>query len=296
MPSLLSWASSLCGRHMDNSQLTEFEKTKIALAVALLAILFTLQPLLQQHGPFLIFPWTGLTLNHAYYLSFGSLALCVFCYGFEFVLVASRVLWIHRVGNVLYVFAFLVPVVAVLLVLVVLLVSALSVLAQLADEQRMELLKVLSNAASVTLLVLTFLVVVRSRKRLERAESQSANEEAQSRERIFTLRADQLFDAGYYDMAVLDLYRAIESAIVGALERSGVRTGRMSGGSLLDLARNHEILDEVDLQTIKSIRQLRNQAVHSEIPVSEEAAVTTLDQGTALLRRLRGVGADEPQD
>jgi len=82
--------------------MTEFTKTKIHFALALLGSLFALHPFLErfEDASFVYLDYT-LKVSYAYLLLAGLLALCVYCYGLT--LVSERPhSWLERLGNYSY--------------------------------------------------------------------------------------------------------------------------------------------------------------------------------------------------
>src|SRR2546425_1198897 len=95
--------------------MSDFTKQKIAFAVALLAVLFTVTPLLNAIGS-VGFTLLGVavTFRLLYYVLSALLALSVYCYGVQFAFERPR-LFLTATGDVLYAAAVVAPVAFALL-------------------------------------------------------------------------------------------------------------------------------------------------------------------------------------
>src|SRR5437899_692025 len=82
--------------------MTEFTKTKIHFALALLGTLFALHPYLQKFADFgFMYLDVFLKVSYAFGLLAGLLAFCVYCYGLT--LVSERPhSWLEKLGNYSY--------------------------------------------------------------------------------------------------------------------------------------------------------------------------------------------------
>lgn len=188
----------------------EFTKEKIAFAIGLLAVLFTLTPVLDLYGT-TGFDLLGVTLSiyRLYLFMSAVLGLAVYCYGIQFT--TERTLRPAVVaGDVFYVVAIVTPG----------LFAALFVIAKAADAVAPIFRSpffgtLLQNGLSVIAGVGAFVASYLFRKRLDTKQRRAEAAKRELLEVAALRRAEDLFKAGHFDLAVVEAFKALEVASRG---------------------------------------------------------------------------------
>jgi hypothetical protein len=256
--------------------MTDFTKTKIHFALALLAALFALHPFLDRIGDngFLYLGYE-LKIFHAYLLIAGLLALCVYCFGLT--LISERPhSWLERLGNYSYALA----------VIVLPLYAGLYLASLLADQ--------LGNyhlawaAPSVALgcgigwLVLSQLVAWMLRGRLVHQDRTAKLTELMEEEIVRVNRAQELFAGQYYDLSIVEMWRAVLTRLRAGLLRRGIAPRKPTPEALTRAASRAGLLNDTSLARLRELRKSWEIAMGSE-PLSREAATKALEHGREIL-------------
>jgi hypothetical protein len=256
--------------------MTEFTKTKIHFALALLAALFALHPFLDRIGDWgFLYLGYELRVFHAYLLIAGLLALCVYCFGLTLISERSHS-WLERLGNYAYALA----------VIVLPLYGGLYLASLLADQ--------LGNfhlawaAPSVALgcgigwLVLSQLLAWMLRGRLATQDRTAKVKELMEEEILRVNRAQELFAGQYYDLSTIEMWKAVLARLRAGLLRRGIAPRRLTPEVLVRVSSRHGLLNEVSVARFRELREAWNIAMGSE-PLSREAATKALEAGHQLL-------------
>lgn len=256
--------------------MSDFTKEKIAFAVALLATIFTITPVLDALGSagFQLFGF-ALQVKHLFYLISASLGLSVYCYGIQFI--TERPLKVTRiVGDTFYALAIVAPVLYLLLFGGVRLASAIGAVLNSGAARVLSEVFTSFLAGVVTVLLDRFL-----RLALKRKEQQSAVAGLQEQGVARLRRAEELDAAGHHDLAVVEGFRALESAA----RREAIGQERPLPRQWLDELRAR--LPTEDLRAaFERLRRARNTAVHAVEPVSAEQAREGLATASKILAYL----------
>lgn len=245
--------------------MTDLTKNKIAYAVGLLAVLFTLTPLLDDFGSVAFsFLSLSLSLKSLYWFLSATLGLGVYFYGFQFLMPQRRVPTV--LGDIFYITGLVGPLLYASLFLIASLLSILEPL--LRNEQVLKYLQfLLGVAAGVTSAVSIF----KARRVLDMKQRQAEKQQRASQEASYLVTADSLAKSGNYDLSVIEAFRALEVA------------GRGRFGTAVDSRRRSDwfrlllkALPEDTRQSLERTRTLRNSAAHAVQPVSEAEAKEAL--------------------
>lgn len=257
--------------------MTEFTKTKIVFALALLAALFTVSPVLGDIGTIgYLFLGVTIQVRYAYYVLAGLLAIAVYCYGIE--LISENLPpAAERVGNVAYALAFLVPPAYI----------ALFVVAQLGKvAEWVSKSPVARNILQVLLGAIAgfFINAITSRfaKTLAEKDKSSVIEQLSNREVSLMARASEMYTLGHYDLAVLESFRVIETSIRKALRSKDISLRPRTMIEMLKVADQSGIIDPELRDHIQKIRIIRHKAYYEGEPISQEAA----EHALALARKV----------
>ena len=248
----------------EDRRMTDFAKEKIAFAIALLAVLFTLTPLLDTYGTvgFAILG-TRLEIRHLYLVLSVTLGLAVYCYGIQFV--ASRLMRVASIaGDVFHAIAIVVPALYVSLYLAATLVTAVAPILRSPFVQ-----SVVKVVVSAILGAVSVGYWNRARRILDVRQKQ-AEETRRADLEVDSLRmAEELFKNGHYDLATIEAFRALEIAARGSANKVDRTLRRENRDWFQVLVAS---LPEQLRPSLERARTVRNSAAHGVELVSEEAA------------------------
>jgi HEPN domain-containing protein len=245
----------------------DFTKTKIAFAIAFLAILFTASPLILARGE-AGFDVLGLevTLLRVYIAVAAALALAVYSYGIGFLFPNAPQI-ARRAGDFLYAIAFVAPPGVFLLLISV---KASNLVGALLDrpEARALLTDLLSSIAAVAAGASSI-----GAARLFRRRSREAVEvQLEGEEATFFAAAKSLFSEGHYDSAVIEAFKSLEASVRKRL----LELGKLQFGPRVEAAvtaaLRQGLLPEDLAEKADYVRQQRNLAAHGVEPMTKEKA------------------------
>jgi HEPN domain-containing protein len=268
--------------------MTEFTKTKITFALALLGTLFALHPFLAAYldsgFPYLDY---DLKLFYAYALTGGLLAASVYFYAVA--LVSERPSsWLERTGNYTYALAVIVPPLYAGLYLA-------SLLEQRLNESQLGWLARAAPAVALGVglawLLLSQLLAWRLRRRMGDQDRVAKASQLAEQEIHALNRAREMFDGGHYDLSVIEAWRAIEARLRRVLLRKHLVTGEESPQAMIDTAVRAGLLGEHARSLLQELRRQWNVAVSTE-PLNREAAETAVRAARDILST---IALDEPR-
>jgi hypothetical protein len=263
--------------------MTEFLKTKMHFALALLGTLFALHPFIEK-----IQDWgfdyldVKLKVFHAYALIAGLLALTVYCYALTLLSERPRS-WIERLGNYSYALAVMVlPLYAGL--------YASNLLAEKLDAKHLALAAPVTIGLGIGWLVLSQVAALVLRKRLGE-QDRSAKLTQLAEQEIGSLnRARDLFDDTHYDLSVIEAWKAIEARLRRVLLLRHVRARMDNPQAMINAANRAGLLGKSTYELLQDLRRQWNVAVSTE-PLTREAADMAL---TAARNILATIAVEDP--
>lgn len=264
--------------------MNDFTKQKIAFAVGLLAVLFTVTPLLQPFGEvgFSLFG-ARLTLLRLYYFLSIILMLATYAYATQF-LTERDLRYPAVIGNSLYAAAMVAPPLYVVLFALSYIRGYLApLLNSSVAESILWVVTVVAGACS-------FIFTAYFERSLGRKEKKAAAARLEQEEMQFLKRAEDLNNAGHYDLAVVEAWKAIEVAIRRTLLGRNIPT-TTRGAPYREIER-HKVLPGDLLGDFHRIRQIRNNAAHAIEPTSKEQAEKVI----ALTGRILAALTDRDND
>jgi hypothetical protein len=259
--------------------MTEFAKEKIAFAIGLLAVIFTLTPLLESYGSagFLL---VGLRIEirQLYLFLSASLGLAVYFYGLQF-MTGRRMRFAAVTGDVFYALAMVGPLLFASLFLAVLLASAAARI-----FATVSILPVIEGIVSSIAGAGAMWAWFQLRATLDRKQKHSEAFSREQQEISQLRRAEDLLRAGHSDLAIVEAFRSLELAAPTLIPKL----------SSLDLKKKNrewfQILTErlpTELRAqLEMVRNARNLAAHGLEPITSAAAqeaVRTIGRVLAVL-------------
>jgi len=266
--------------------MNDFAKTKIAFTVALLAALYTINPLLLKFGSIgiQIFEFS-ISIKFVYYLMLGCLGMSVYFYSVQFIS-EKKIGYVQETGDILYGIALSLPPVFLSLILAI---KAINLIGK--DELTYFTSPLLGVFAGVLASFLS--AKFKSKISKMRRSSEAKNEEKLKHQ--YLTRAKKLFDDGYFDLSILETFKAIESALNRQLLSLGVELESGNFFSNFKNAKRLEILRSSDVQTIENLRKIRNQVAHNKVQITEDEAKNLLKDGEKVIISISMAGPTAPQ-
>jgi hypothetical protein len=265
--------------------MTEFTKTKISFALALLGTLFALHPFLDQFQN-TGFDYYGFDLKvfYVYGLLAGLLAFTVYCYALA--LVSERVQGLmERLGNLAYAVA----------VMILPLYGGLYLASWLGERIGQTHLAWAAPGVvlgvGITWLVASQLAAWLFRQRLGE-EDRTAKIRQWAAQEIDSLnRAREMFQSDHYDLSVIEAWRALEARLRRALLARGIRTGGETPQQMIDAAVRAKLIREPALTQLYELRKQWNIAVGYQ-PLTRPAAEAALHAARDILSTISLGDAD----
>jgi HEPN domain-containing protein len=248
--------------------MTDFGKIKIPFALALLAAMFAISPIIQKYGE-ANYGLFGLkvTLNFIYLLFCIALGASVYFYAIG--LVGDRPFFVilNKVGHIAYALALIVPPLFVILYPISVFTDIL--VAAFKTPLFSKVVEYGGSAATGVAASLIGHLIFRAFAARDRKEQ---IDQLSIQENQLLGRARQLFREGYYDLATAESWKAVEVALNRTFETAGIRRRGQPISALLDLARKRELLNAKEIDNLMTVRHMRNDAVHTERKVTKEEA------------------------
>jgi hypothetical protein len=256
--------------------MTEFTKTKIHFALALLASLFALHPFLERFAD-LGFTYMGYEIKwvYAFAATAASLALCVYCFGLTLMSERSHSL-LERLGNDFYSVAVMIGPLFVGLYLASLLANLVgrSELAWAAPATGLGL--------GIVWIVLSPILALLLRRRLGKQDLSAKFSQFAEEEVTALKRAEEMHAGGHLDLAVMETWRAVEVRLRRALLGHGIVPRKPGPEALLAAAKRAKLVDAPTLALLDELQRAWQTAI-GNVPITSDAAAAGLRAGRLIL-------------
>jgi hypothetical protein len=255
---------------------SDYTKTKLQAALALLGTLFALRPFLDdiQHVGFDYLEY-HVGLLHTLAGMATLLAIAIHCFALE--MIRSRPFsLVERLGNSAFALAVLVlPSFG--------LGYALTALGGLLAKQfGLPHLAWMTPASAATLLAVWFVLAALVRRRMTHQDRKHQFDVLTETEAAALRRAQEMFDQGHYDLSVIEVWRALEARLRRALLLRSVHGPFDDWNRLRDAAHEAGVLAKVPLTALDELRRHWQTAVSVE-PLPRPAAESALATARSLL-------------
>jgi hypothetical protein len=276
--------------------MTEFTKTKIHFALALLGTLFAVHPYVEQweHAGFSYLGYR-LEIFHAYALTGGLLALTVYFYGTA--LLSERTsTGAERAGNYLYALGILIFPLYVLFY-----ISSLGehwleesrVLDPWITHDRLAGVgPMVALALGAFWLLGSQVLAWRVRMRLGDQDRTAKVRELAEEEVTALNQAREMALSNHYDLAVIQAWKALEARLRQSLLRRGIALANLDAQGLVNAAGRAGILTGKSREHIEELRRQWNVAISTE-PLTREAAETALAAARDILSTIALPGEEK---
>jgi HEPN domain-containing protein len=246
--------------------MNEFTKLKVTFSLALLAVLFTLSPILSRIGSAgYEFITVKLEIRFVYYLFATLLAITVYFYGIELI-TEKPIFNVQKIANISYALAILLIPLYFLLFLVVQIAQLLGLIIKSTLA-----VSLFSGIVGSAVGVLVSIVGKYFVKKLSERDRNATVEQLASQEVPTLLKAADLLKAGYYDSVLVECFKVIAMSIRKLLISQSILRGR-SMVSMLRIAEEKDLLPKKLLSDIDKLRSLRNEVAHGGGCITKDAA------------------------
>ncbi|MHB1000610.1 MAG: DUF4145 domain-containing protein [Armatimonadota bacterium] len=249
--------------------MTELSKIKLPFALALLAVMFSVTPIIQKYGSaqYLLLD-IPVTVIYIYNICCILLGFSVYFYAIGLINEHQFFININKLGHSVYALALVIPLLNLILypisLLPKLLVSIENILIFISNF----LIFLVIGYAIVAVVEISLLFVTRDKiNKIEQLDTQENN---------FLARARKLFNEEYYDLAVTESWKAFEVALNKAFEIIDIYAKPQGIFSKLELALKKELLNQNQIDALKNIRPIRNDAVHTDKLITRDDAEKAL--------------------
>ncbi len=256
--------------------MTEYTKTKMHAALALLGTLFALRPYVGdiQHVGFVFLDY-HVSVLFALGTMAALLGVAVHCFALE--MIRSRPLsLVERLGNLCFALAVLV------LPGFVLGYGLTALGLSLAEYYHVPHLEWATPLASAGLIVVWLVLAVVLRRRLSHQDRKARFEELTDVEGAALRRAQEMYDQAHYDLCVIEVWRALEARLRRALLLRSVRGQFDDWNRLRDAAHEAGLLAKVPLTALDELRRHWQVAVSVE-PLPRQSAEQALATARSIL-------------
>lgn len=255
--------------------MTEFTKTKIHFALALLGTLFVFHPFVEKYSNAgFIYLGYPLTIMLVYLLLGGFIAFTVYCYAMALMSDRTRS-WAERTGNYAYAIALMIPPLYGGLFLATL-------LAEEVGEYWAWAAPTVALSLGVAGLIGFQILALVFRKRLGDQDQTARINQLAEQEIEAVSRARDLFNHDHYDLSVIEAWKAIEARLRRVLLKRGLSKKLDDPQTMIKAAAKASILPESAQKLLPELRKQWNIAVSTE-PLTKEAAITALQAARNIL-------------
>jgi hypothetical protein len=259
--------------------MTEFTKTKMHFALALLGTLFAVHPFIEKLDN------TGFTylsyrleVFHAYATTAALLATAIYCYAVALLSErpASRM---ERVGNYLYALGILIGPLYGMLYLSHMAGDALKesgLLAEWMDKSMLDGIgPTVATGTGVFWLVLSQVLALYWRQRLGAQDNATKLEQLAEQEIEALNRAQEMFQGQHYDLSVIEAWKALTARLRRVLLLRGYSGVQDSPEAMLKTATKAKIIQPSAVSLVQDLRQQWNVAISTD-PLTRDAAEKAL--------------------
>ncbi len=266
--------------------MTDFTKTKMSFALALLGTFFALHPLMEnrEHLSRFGFTYLGVYLPgfYAYGLTIALLAIAVYCYATSLVSHRTGTL-AEFTGNSAYALAVMIfPVYGGL--------YTASLLAERVHSQLAWAAPAVAVGGGLFWILLSQFVAYRMRRRLNEQDQTTLVRQLAEQEVEAVTQAREMFQAEHYDLSVIETWRAVEARLRRVLAARSITAPHDSPQAIITAVLRRRLINDLLHKLLEEVHQDWSVAIGFE-PVSRQIADKALNAGRIILASMP---ADDP--
>ena len=238
--------------------MNDFAKAKILFALALVAVLFAIHSVVRDFSQAGI-SFFGLVVQFRliYFMMLGLLGCVIYFYAVDFI--TDNPLGVaHRIGNLFYAIALLFPPVFAIVVLSIKVAEGIVWVSSSPLAGEISKLAIAIIACGAGLLIAKIVSAA-----LNVRDQQHTVDRLAFESKAHLQRAEDLMDAGHYDLVALEGYRCLESVLQRSLLNDKVHVPVTRPNQLIPAAAKAGIIPEEVVGIFHELRIARNRAVHT---------------------------------
>jgi hypothetical protein len=249
--------------------MNELDKLKIGFAIALLAGLFTLGPLVNESNfSFLLFT-IDIKLTYIYWFFVAILSLSVYFYALTLVKIEKANNIFQSLGNWTYAIALLYPP----FVITIYLISLLSnIIAPILKSSSVTFIIgiILGTMSSIIASILVNKIQVKFKKE---GDKESA-ERIKSKEINSLEKSKILYQSEFYDLVIVELWNTVELSFKRVFLQKAIPFSPKSSIQIIDTIRKNKLLPTTLIDELEQLRIHRNKAAHptDDLLISKQLA------------------------
>lgn len=256
-------------------------KTKIGFIIGLLAVVFTVKPIIDDYSTFGFYiAEYNITTSLIYKVFTSLLCVSVYCISIQFVFPKARKVLLTAI-DIFYAASLALPFLFALIWAAVFIVNKINIHYEIKKENIQATIDILGLAASM----LSILLASMSFIKLNKTRLLSENKDYINNTIIQLERAHELFNSQMYDLAVLEAFKIIESTLRELTSIFGI-TEHKNIISLINECQRLELLDKSDIDLIHMIRKKRNVSAHLVDSIDKDSALQVLHLSSLLIKKL----------
>ena len=258
----------------------EFAKTKIGFTIALLATAFALKPLVDAYGQigFIFFDFR-ITIKIAFLITIGLLGIAVYFISLQFISTKQIALF-EKVSGSSYALALSVPVVFIILWFLVIIGGWLTKVVTIIPEMVWNILAGLISG------IVANTISSAIRKAINKKDNESKQSENRKKELELLSRAEHLIEDGHFDLALLETGKIMEMTLRQAVTSATGESKLLTMYTLIQQAHKLNLLSNLDIEQVNSVRVLRNNANHLESEITKEQSKEAVSVAKRMIKTL----------
>lgn len=267
--------------------MSEYLKTKIGFALALLGVLFTVHPIVENYAQ--IGPQIGsikFELIYFYYVFAGLLSISVYGYAIDFL--RDRTISVaQKIGNTVYGIAIFIPPLYVFLFLIYWVSLGVGLLF---ESDKFD--SAFTGFLGIVLGVATSLLAQKLITTLNERDKESEIQSLDRREYEYLEQAEKMIEIGFFNQAIPLLYSAIEAALQRLFLKKNKSGVRRNLSNLLQIAISEHLIESSTYASIRKIVDLRHVIVHnheSKPNISKEEALDFLSKANNAIKEINNI-------
>ena len=247
--------------------MNDFVKAKILFALALVAVLFAIHAVVRDFGHAGVsFFGVVVQFRYIYFMMLGLLGCVIYFYAVDFI--TDNPLGVaHRIGNLFYAITLLFPPVFAIVVLSIKVAEGVVWISSSPLAGEISKLAMALIACGAGLLIAKIASAA-----LNLRDRQHTVDRLAFESKAHLQRAEELMEAGHYDLVALEGYRCVESVLQRALINDNVHVPTTRPNQLIPAASKAGIIPEELVGVFHELRIARNRAVHTSDQFSAKDA------------------------
>lgn len=244
--------------------MTEFSKTKIAYALALLAALFALSPLVNSSVFSFSFFSVEIKIQLLYWIFVGLLAVTVYMYALSLIKEENVHNTFHKTGNYIYAISLLFPPA----VLAIYIISVITIFIINKSDSK-EFGYVLQVVLSVGVGAITSVLTNKITTRFKTNEDKRKDSIEKLSEIMALERAKKMLDTEMYDLTTIELWKVIEMTFKRVFKARAIPYDDKKTYEIIGIIEKYKLLPKELIQELQYLRAMRNKSAHTQVNVTK---------------------------